>query len=221
MTGHQPPDAMLPSRVAAVLFDMDNTLVASEDAWFAAARQLWEDAGRDSSGKGILGGTVADVVDDYLGDFPHADREEVTTRMNDLLESHLDGGVRPTPGAAELIERLSARMPITIASNSPSLIVTKVVSALGWGQHFTAALGVEDVDLPKPAPDLYLTAAARCAADIAHCVVFEDSAVGAAAARAAGAFVVTIGPDAAHLGDLNVAALTDRRVAEWNPRVVS
>lgn len=219
MSGHQLSDAALPSRVAAVLFDMDNTLVASEDAWFAAARQLWEDAGRDSSGKGILGGTVADVVDDYLRDFPRADREAVTTRMNDLLVSHLDGGVHPTTGAVELIERLSARMPITIASNSPSLIVTKVVAALGWEHHFTAALGVEDVDLPKPAPDLYLTAAARCGADIADCVVFEDSAVGAAAARAAGAFVVTIGPDAAHLGDLNVAGLTDPRVTDWTPEL--
>ncbi len=34
----------LPTRVAAVLVDLDNTLVASEDAWFAAARDLWTEA---------------------------------------------------------------------------------------------------------------------------------------------------------------------------------
>ena len=210
----------LPARVAAVLFDMDNTLVASEDAWFAASKKLWDDAGGDSTGKGILGGTVGDVVDDFLLDFPDTDRDELSRRLIDELAASLAEGVRPTAGAVELIERLSARLPITIASNSPSEIVRQVVAALKWEHVFTAALGTEDVVNPKPEPDLYLEAARRCGVDIAQCVVFEDSPMGATAARASGAFVVTIGPEAATLGDLNVPDLTDPRITTWNPEAL-
>ncbi|MCG6568530.1 HAD family phosphatase [Tessaracoccus sp. ZS01] len=211
----------LPQRVAAVLFDMDNTLVASEDAWFAATRKLWEEVGGDATGKGVLGGTVSDVVDDFLREYPDADRTELSERMTNLIMANLAGGVRPTPGALALIERLSATMPITIASNSPTAIVEHVVSALGWGDLFTAALGTEDVERPKPAPDLYLAAAARCGVSIEDCVVFEDSPMGATAARASGAFVVTIGPETRHLGDVNVPDLTDPRITAWEPEVRS
>jgi len=156
----------LPDRVAAVLFDMDNTLVASEHAWFAATRELWRELGEDSAGQGILGGTVQDVVDEIIGVHPGADPEALGARMLELLGENLRDGVHPTPGAAQLIERLSPSLPITIASNSPSDIVARVVGALGWGHHFTAALGTEDVVHPKPATDLYLLAAERCGADI-------------------------------------------------------
>ena len=216
----EPQTRQLPARIAAVLFDMDNTLVASEDAWFAASRKLWEDAGADSTGKGILGGTVYDVVDAYLLDFPGSDRDELSQRLISTLGAALAEGVRPTAGALDLIGRLSARLPITIASNSPSVIVQQVVAALGWQSMFTAALGTEDVANPKPAPDLYTTAALRCGVDIADCVIFEDSPMGAAAARAAGAYLVTICPEAAHLGDLNVADLTDPRILNWHPEVI-
>ncbi|MDP4823228.1 MAG: HAD-IA family hydrolase, partial [Aestuariivirgaceae bacterium] len=49
---------------------------------------------------------------------------------------------------------------------------------------------VEDVKNPKPAPDLYLLAAARAGVEPAHCAVVEDSATGVAAARAAGMNVI-------------------------------
>ena len=216
-----PSTQTLPTRVAAVLFDMDNTLVASEDAWFAAAHQLWREAGGDPRGKGVLGGTVQDVVDDYVRDFPGTDPSALADRVVAMLTANLSNGVHATPGAVALLERISTTLPITIASNSPSVIVQQVVAALGWERLFTAALGTEDVARPKPAPDLYTAAATRCGVDIVDCVVFEDSLIGATAARASGAFVVTIGPDAANLGDVNVADLTDPRITSWRPEVVS
>ncbi|WP_040283861.1 HAD family hydrolase [Tessaracoccus massiliensis] len=215
-------NSQLPRRVAAVLFDMDNTLVASEDSWFAATRQLWEDAGADATGKEILGGTVGDVAAAFVADFPDADSAAVERDLTATLAANLtNDGVHPTDGAVELIERLSAKLPITIASNSPTSIVEQVVATLGWGHLFTAALGTEDVARPKPAPDLYTTAAQRCNADITQCVIFEDSPMGAESAVASGAFVVTIGPEAAHLGNLNVPHLTDPRIVDWNPEAIA
>ncbi len=211
----------LPTRVAAVLFDLDNTLVASEDAWFAATRDLWTEAGGDPTGKGILGGTVEDIIDDFCRDFPGSDPAALSRRLLDLLDVHLSGGAHPTPGAPALVERLSSIMPITIASNSPAVIVRRVVAELGWQQLFTATLGADEVERPKPEPDLYLTSAARCGVEAADCVIFEDSPMGATAARATGAFVVTVGSDAAEIGHLNVADLTDPRITAWTPEVIS
>lgn len=94
----EPQTRQLPARIAAVLFDMDNTLVASEDAWFAASRKLWEDAGADSTGKGILGGTVYDVVDAYLLDFPGSDRDELSQRLISTLGRPSPKACAPRPG---------------------------------------------------------------------------------------------------------------------------
>jgi HAD superfamily hydrolase (TIGR01509 family) len=211
----------LPQRVAAVLFDMDDTLVASEAAWFAAMRDMWRESGGDPAGKGVLGGSMADLTRAYLADFPGSDAAEVERRLRQLLAHHLDGAVVPTAGAQELLARLGAAgLPVTIASNSPSDIVAKVVDALGWGSVFTAALGTEDVAAPKPAPDLYLAAAAACGVDIRECVVFEDSPMGTQAAVAAGAFVVTVGPAAAGAGNFAVDSLTSDAVVAWQPGVI-
>lgn len=210
----------LPQRIAAVLFDMDNTLVASESAWFDATEALWRSAGGDPTGKGILGGTIEDLVAAFLVDFPQADPSGVTHSLNELLETYLAEGVAPMPGAVALITRLSQRMPMTVASNSPTRIVRHVVAALGWQPLFRATLGTDDVARPKPAPDLYLAAARACGADIADCVVFEDSPMGAEAGRAAGAFVVTVGADAVGRGHLSVPSLLDPHITSWEPHTI-
>lgn len=211
-------DVALPPRVSAVLFDMDDTLVDSERAWFAAVDLLWRESGGDPTGKGMLGGTLADLVERYLEDFPGTDQEWVERRLGELLDAHLDAGVDPMPGAPELVRRLSAGFPITVASNSPSHIVEAVVRSLGWEGYFRAWLGTEDVALPKPAPDLYLAAARSCGVDISRCVIFEDSPTGASAGMAAGAFVVTVGSAAVDRGHLNVDSLLDPRIVNWHPQ---
>jgi beta-phosphoglucomutase-like phosphatase (HAD superfamily) len=62
----------------------------------------------------------------------------------------------------------------------------------------------QDVPRPKPAPDLYVAAAAACGVETAHCLVVEDSATGVAAGLAAGCHVVSLVPGLGvpHLPDL-------------------
>ena len=212
----------LPQHVAAVLFDMDDTLVDSEQAWFSATEELWATAGTplildDATTSKLRGGTLSDIVAMFLAHHPNADSDAVERRTRELLQRHLAGEVRPMPGAAELVCRLAMQVPIAISSNSPSAIVTATMAALGWQDHFVAMLGTEDVERPKPAPDLYLAAAARCGATPGDCVVFEDSRTGATAAHQAGAFVVAVGPFAADLGHVHVPTLEHALVRSWNP----
>ncbi|RMB59887.1 HAD family hydrolase [Tessaracoccus antarcticus] len=211
----------LPSRIGAILFDMDNTLVDSEHAWFEATADLWRHAGSQPDGVGVLGGTVADVIREFLAAHPDADPEPVERRFMEFLHHHLADGVVTMPGAEELLTRMAPILPVAIASNSPSVIVRDTVARMGWSSLFTAAVGTEDVAQGKPAPDLYLYAARACGVAPETCVVIEDSPMGAAAGRAAGAFVLTVGDVAADHGDLNIDSLTDPRILAWTPERAS
>ncbi len=207
----------LPRSVDAVLFDMDNTLVDSEHAWFEATADLWRQAGSHPDGVGVLGGTVADVIREFVEAHPGVDPEPLTQEFMVFLHHRLATGVTIMPGAGALLTRLTTAIPLAIASNSPSSIVRETVSRMGWNALFDAAIGTEDVAEGKPAPDLYLAAARACRAKPEACVVIEDSPLGAAAGRAAGAFVVTVGAAGAGHGDLHIGSLMDPRILAWNP----
>ncbi len=216
----------LPQHVGAVLFDMDDTLVDSERAWFDATRQLWEECGVQTSfdddvSDELRGGTVEDVVALFNRVHPGARAEEVERRMLQLLQDHLSDGVEPTPGAEALLKRLVGKVPLAVASNSPSAIVQATMHSLGWQGYFAGMLGTEDVEHPKPAPDLYLAAAERCGVAAERCVVMEDSRTGATAAREAGAFVVAVGPFAADLGHAHVPSLDHPMLQSWQPQPIA
>lgn len=212
----------LPSRVAGVIFDMDDTLFDSEKAWHEAAAALWRDAGGVFRGYGDRGGTVEDLANAYLDEFGgEGAREErmkeVCARLEASIRERLDVDLVPMPGADALTSRLATVVPLAIGSNSPQRIVEQCVCAIGWQERFTAALGVSADMNPKPAPDLYREAATRLGADPRDCVIFEDSPTGARAAVASGAFVVTIGDDARGIGTLAVDTLNDDIVTSWTP----
>jgi HAD superfamily hydrolase (TIGR01509 family) len=120
------------------------------------------------------------------------------------------------PGALELLAALRERaIPIGLATNSGREFATRALRAAGVYDRFDAVLSAEDVEHPKPAPDVYLAAAAAVGADPEDCVALEDSETGVAAARAAGMTVIGVpsfpGIDlgAAHLV---APSLTDPRV---------
>lgn len=212
----------LPSRVAAVIFDMDDTLFDSEKAWHEAAAALWREAGGAFRGYDDRGGTVEDLANAYLDEFGFVGERE--DRMNEIC-AQLEASIRerlrtdlaPMPGADALTSRLKKKLPLAIGSNSPQAIVEQCVHAIGWRDRFQVALGVGEGMNPKPAPDLYLEAARQLGVDPRDCVIFEDSPTGARAAVAAGAFVVTIGEAARGIGTASVDTLEHDLVSSWTP----
>ncbi len=82
-------------------------------------------------------------------------------------------------------------------------------------------VSADDVEYPKPHPELYLETFARLGADPLQGVALEDSATGIAAARASGAFVITVPslPGGDPDGDLVVTSLADAAVLDWGRSV--
>ncbi len=109
-------------------------------------------------------------------------------------------------------------MATAIASSSPRSWVVPHLERVGLDGPFDAICCRDDVERVKPAPDLYLLAAARVGAPPARCLAVEDSANGIAAAAAAGCYCVAVANpvtamqtlDGAHL---RLASLGERRLA--------
>ena len=188
--GHVPIDA--------VIFDCDGLLVDTESAWTRAERILYARRGVEFTldhKRELLGtaGPVAQAtVERHLGLRP-GEGAAMEDEMRALVLAELPLGTPPMPGAGELVSALRAHgMPIGLASNSPHRLLRPSLHGAGFADAFAAVVSAQDVPAGKPAPDVYLEACRRLGADPVRSVALEDSPTGAAAARAAGMFVIGV-----------------------------
>ncbi len=138
---------------------------------------------------GLSGRAFIDAIERWLGgplpeDF-HAAREEEDARV-------LREGVAAVAGAVAFVEALPNGLPRAIASSSSPEWVRTHLDHLRLRQRFEPHIysGKVHVARGKPAPDLYLHAAAALQVPIERIAVIEDSPVGVTGAVASGAFVI-------------------------------
>src|SRR5919107_5460446 len=206
---------------AAVIFDNDGLTLDTEHTWTRAESALYaRDGGQFTLDHkremlGTSGTRSALLMEGHLGQ-PGRGRE-LQHELRGLVHDELDGaGVSPMPGARELIAALGDRgIPLGLATNSGREFATRALRSAGIYERFAAVVSAQDVERPKPAPDVYLAAAAELGAEPADCVALEDSETGVAAAKAAGMTVVGVpsfpGIDLEE-ADLVVPSLRDPRV---------
>jgi HAD superfamily hydrolase (TIGR01509 family) len=213
---------LLPSRVGAVVLDLDGTLVDTESAWLAAEAELAAEAGHRFGPADVAacrGGSIETVTTYLIGllGVPTSRHQEVATDLAVRVAAHQPVPPVPMPGALELVRALAGRVPLGIVTNSGRAELERVLDGIGLAEQFPVTVSADDVEWPKPHPDGYLQAFAALGADPRRCVVIEDSATGAEAARAAGALLVTVPADAAHgpRGDLTLATLADPAFLAW------
>jgi HAD superfamily hydrolase (TIGR01509 family) len=141
--------------------------------------------------------------------------DELGRELDRLIAGELRNGVDPRPGACDLVEALAGRRRLGVASNSSRAWVESVLAAAGLAGRFEVVVTAEDVPEPKPAPDVYLRAAELLGSPASETVALEDSPPGAAAARAAGAYVIGVPyfPNLALEADLVAVSLADEAVA--------
>ncbi|MFE7561526.1 HAD family hydrolase [Kitasatospora sp. NPDC057500] len=186
---HTPPPA-------AVLFDMDGTLVDTEQLWWQAAAELADELHHpltDADAPEVLGQaiehTAAHLHRVSGTSLPEA---ELATRLGDSFAGKVAAETVPRPGALALLASLrDARVPTALVSASPRRVVDLVLSTLGrdW---FAVTLAAEDTPRTKPAPDPYLAAASLLGLDPAVCIAVEDTPTGVASATAAGCAVLAV-----------------------------
>jgi HAD superfamily hydrolase (TIGR01509 family) len=99
----------------------------------------------------------------------------------------------PMRGITDLLDLLTAHdVPAGVASSSPARWVVPALERIKLRGRFGAVVTAEDVSRRKPAPDVYLEATRRLAANPVRSIAIEDSGPGVAAARAAGMKTIAI-----------------------------
>lgn len=180
----------------AFVFDLDGVVVDSNglhvDSWREVARRHgFPLADPDHIGKCGLR-TLAVIRDLLRWPVSDAEARRIGLEKEEIYREWIrDGGIRAIPGTVEFIRRSRALgLLCAIGSSAPRANVDLCLQALGLEREFHATVSGEDVTRGKPAPDIFLAAAAALGMPPAECVVFEDAPAGVAAAYAAGMRVV-------------------------------
>jgi beta-phosphoglucomutase len=191
---------------------MDGTLVDSRDHHWRSWREALAAEGVAVSEAEFLA-TFGQRNDAILRGWLGADAApERVRRIGEAKEAAyrrlvVERGLAPLPGAAEWLRRLDeAGWLQAVASSAPRLNLEVVLRALGLEGRFRAVVAAEDVKAGKPAPDVFLAAAARLGVPARRCVVVEDAEAGIEAARRAGMSSIGLGVESA---DLRVASLAE------------
>lgn len=180
----------------AIIFDFDGVLLESE---YAGNRQIAEyltGIGHPTTPEqsmvhfmGLAGADFHAAIERWIGGpIPegfHTARAEEDRRV-------LEQGLAEVEGAVAFVRGLPESLPRAVASSSSMRWITRHLEHLGLRDAFGDMIfsGREHVTRGKPAPDLYLHAAAALGVDIRRTVILEDSPVGVTGAVASGAHVI-------------------------------
>jgi len=182
--------------IRGIVFDLDGLLLDSEQLWDEAREQLAHERGgrwHERAQRDMMGMSSVEwsrYMHQRIGvaDSPEEINREVVRRLEALYRERLP----LIEGAREAVERLAERWPLGLASSSNRPIIDLVLELADLGRFFGATVSSEEVARGKPAPDVYLEAAARLGVEPPRCAAVEDSHNGIRSAASAGMAVIAI-----------------------------
>jgi HAD superfamily hydrolase (TIGR01509 family) len=190
-----------------VIFDLDGTLIESEQIWRDVRHTFVVANGgrwRPDAAAAMIGMRTSEwarYMHDELGVAlaPEQIAERVVTAVAQRL-------AKPPvlPGADAALRRLARDFRLGLASSAALRVAQTVLAATGWHALFAVVVSADEVARGKPAPDVYLRALELLGADPSRAAAVEDSANGIRSAHGARIAVVAIPnrdfpPDAAAL----------------------
>ena len=184
-------------RFEAVIFDMDGVVVDSEPLHERAFRQVLDEIGYGET-HGIdfpayLGKSDLVVWRDFIAAHrPAHSLEDLAAKKEREFAELLREEEPIFDGLPELLEKLSSRYRLALASGSRHVTIHEVLALRGLRRFFPVVVSSEDVAHGKPAPDIFLRTAELLGVPPPACSVIEDSEAGVAAGLAAGMTVIAI-----------------------------
>jgi HAD superfamily hydrolase (TIGR01509 family) len=226
--------ALAPASVQLVIFDCDVVLIDSErlsvKVDVLVLRELGWPLSEAEVIEQLVGRSDRDTqaeIEAYLG---HRLPPGWEKQFEPLYRRAFEAELAPVEGVVQALDRI--RLPSCVASSGTHDYLRYTLGLTGLYERFEGRIfSAEEVASGKPAPDLFLHAAERMAAEPAGCVVVEDSRAGVQAARAAGMRVLAFtggltpaelldGPDTVMFEDMReLPGLLHRYHADGSPRV--
>jgi HAD superfamily hydrolase (TIGR01509 family) len=205
--------------VEAVVLDMDGVLIEGEEVWDAVREQLVrERGGRWTSGaQAAMMGMSSPEWSRYMAAELGVPMEPAAISSETVagVAARYAEALPLVDGAVEVVRELAGQWPLGLASSANRPIIELVLERSGLTACFRTTISSEEVARGKPAPDVYLEAAARLGVPPDRCAAVEDSANGLRSAAAAGMWLVAVPnrryPPSAELVQAADLILTDLR----------
>jgi HAD superfamily hydrolase (TIGR01509 family) len=186
--------------IHGVLFDMDGVVLDTEKLyarfWAEAAHALgYPMTYEQALGMRSLNSAAGQAkLESYFG--PGVSRAIMRDKRIELMDAYVaEFGVEAKPGIHELLDYLKGQgIRTAIATSSPMPRATAYLGSLGLLDKFDRICSGHDVKQGKPAPDIYLHAAASISIPPENCLAIEDSPAGILSAHRAGCWPVLV-PD--------------------------
>jgi HAD superfamily hydrolase (TIGR01509 family) len=172
----------------AILFDCDGTLVDT----MAVHREVWDrifarygfaitDEWWDIWANVALLPFVREVIPDASPELADGLNDEAMPLYLEALHR-----IEPLEHVIQVARDFHGTVPLAVVTGGYRDVVVPTLDAAGITGLFDIIVTADDVVRSKPAPDVYVLAMQRLAADPARCVVYEDSEIGMMSARDAG-----------------------------------
>jgi HAD superfamily hydrolase (TIGR01509 family) len=192
--------------LSAIIFDLDGLLADSEPWWNQIDAKLLAEYGvtyRGEYHQNVLGVSYRLAVEFYKKAFGlSVPTEEMMRRRGEIATEFFANRVGLFPHVKEVLEELrQMKLHLAVATSSVSVSARPFLDRHHLTEFFEVIVTGEEVEHGKPAPDIYLRAAAKLGIPADACLVVEDALPGVAAAKAA---------------NMRVAAIPDTRFV--NPR---
>ena len=174
----------------AVVFDFNGTLSDDEPVLALVYQELFAELGRPITEaeyfEQLAGHTDEEMLRRWFGESRDEWIDERVRRYNERAAdgSTVDDDVRAA------VRWAAERVPVAVVSAALLAEIEPVLTASGLRDVVTLVVSQDDVTSGKPDPECYLTAARLLDVEPGELLVFEDTDVGVAAAKAAGAYVV-------------------------------
>ena len=187
------------TRYAAAIFDLDGTLIDTERLLIDTCMQTLANYGHDVSRAFLISMVGVSEVEGFRRicaeikvDLDPVEFGAAWSRANQAAYA---SGIPLMPGVADLLGQLKViGIRVAVATNSSTKGAWRKLGLAGLAGQFDTVIGYDAVPNAKPAPDVFLAAAAGLGVNPANCLAFEDSETGVTAALAAGMTVVHV-PD--------------------------
>jgi beta-phosphoglucomutase family hydrolase len=202
----------------AVLWDMDGTLVDSEEYHWLSWRDTMASEGVAITHEQFIktfGQRNDSILPQWLAAGASAERiQQVGDSKEELYRKLVrEGRMEPLPGVLDWVRRLREQGWLqAVASSAPRKNIEVVLEVMGLAGFFEALVSAEDVTAGKPDPQVFQRGAERLGMPPSRCIVVEDAVPGVEAARRAGMRCIGVSRNGSLTGaDVVVRSLVDLR----------
>jgi len=182
---------------SALIFDCDGTLVHSAPLHFIAMGQALREQGHDISRKWYfdrVGFSREDLFQDYQQLYSVSIDVPAACKKSQDVYREIASQVKPVKEVVAVARDYFGKLPMAVASGGEGEFVQASLKAAEVDGLFPHVVTLSDVNIGKPAPDIFLEAARRLHVPTSECLVFEDSKEGLEAASNAGMQAIDVRP---------------------------